>query len=63
MAKKVYQKPEITVVELEIESLLASFSGGDSSGMHTTPKDDEPVTGGDADSKHNSGNLWGAWDE
>jgi hypothetical protein len=63
MAKKKYQKPEITVIELEIESLLDWASGADSGGAHTTPDDDAPVTGGDADSKQNSGNLWGAWDE
>lgn len=63
MAKKKYVKPEITVVDLEIESLLGSFSGGDNSGVHTTPDDKTPVTGGEADSKqNNNNNLWDDWD-
>lgn len=61
--KKKYVKPSITVVELEMESLLAAFSQQGPAGEGATPKDEDTQYGGDADSKHNSGNLWGAWDE
>ncbi|NPD92874.1 hypothetical protein [Xylanibacter muris] len=56
---KNYIKPSITVVEMEIESLLNTFSQeGKPEGDGITPGGD-PVTGGDADAKHNGGNsLW-----
>ena len=58
---KNYIKPSITVVEMEVESLLGTFSQEGNGGVGITPGADGsgPVTGGDADAKHNGGNsLW-----
>lgn len=61
--KKEYVKPSITVVELEMESLLAAFSQIGPEGEGVDKDNVETENEGVAGSKHNSGNLWGAWDE
>lgn len=58
---KNYVKPSITVVDVETETLLGTFSGEGNGGVSVTPKY-PPVTSGDADAKpdgeNNSGDIW-----
>lgn len=57
---KNYIKPSITVVEMEVESLLNTFSQEGNGGVGITPGADGsgPVTGGDADAKGFWGSTW-----
>lgn len=57
---KEYIKPSITVVEVQIESLLQTFSQEGNGGAGITPGEGDVVTGGDADAKEDGGNdIWG----
>lgn len=57
---KEYIKPSITVVEVQIESLLNTFSQEGNGGVAITPDKDDVVTGGNADAKEDGGNdIWG----
>ncbi len=60
---KEYIKPSITVVEVQIESLLNTFSQEGNGGTGITPGGNDVVTGGDADAKEDgSSNIWDGTD-